>query len=314
MPKSPFSEAALLQIERSRMMELLETAYPYVRDGLFAGIRVSTRPDAIDGEILEILKNHGVTMVELGAQSMRDDVLLANLRGHTAQDVRRASALIKEHGIGLGLQMMTGLYRDNDDGAVYTAEEIIKLRPDNVRIYPTVVLKNTMLEELMDEGKYRPQSTAEAVKLCAVLLRMFYAAPHRRYKSWDSIPGGGVEDGYVAGAYHPAFRELCEGEIYFNEAAEKLRGLERGDRTILVKGSEVSKMIGQSKVNIVRLREMGYNCRVNPGRSRKSRLGEVYRRSDMTGFAADEKFNRKGHIKCSLNHWNYRDLNLSQIK
>ena len=76
--------------------------------------------------------------------------------------------------------------------------------------------------------------------------------------------GGGVEDGYVAGAYHPAFRELCEGEIYFNEAAEKLRGLERGNRTILVKGSEVSKMIGQSKVNIVRLREMGYNCRVNP--------------------------------------------------
>ena len=155
--------------------------------------------------------------------------------------------------------MMTGLYRDNDDGAVYTAEEIIKLRPDNVRIYPTVVLKNTMLEELMDEGKYRPQSTAEAVKLCAVLLRMFYAA------RIDVIrvglhSGGGVEDGYVAGAYHPAFRELCEGEIYFNEAAEKLRGLERGDRTILVKGSEVSKMIGQSKVNIVRLREMGYTA------------------------------------------------------
>ena len=266
--KSKYAEIAFFggsftAIERSRMMELLETAYPYVRDGLFAGIRVSTRPDAIDGEILEILKNHGVTMVELGAQSMRDDVLLANLRGHTAQDVRRASALIKEHGIGLGLQMMTGLYRDNDDGAVYTAEEIIKLRPDNVRIYPTVVLKNTMLEELMDEGKYRPQSTAEAVKLCAVLLRMFYAA------RIDVIrvglhSGGGVEDGYVAGAYHPAFRELCEGEIYFNEAAEKLRGLERGNRTILVKGSEVSKMIGQSKVNIVRLREMGYNCRVNP--------------------------------------------------
>ena len=177
--KSKYAEIAFFggsftAIERSRMTELLEVAYPYVRDGIFAGIRVSTRPDAIDGEILDILKSHGVTMIELGAQSMRDDVLLANQRGHTAQDVRNASAMIKEYGIGLGLQMMTGLYLDNDEGAVYTAEELIKLRPDNVRIYPTVVLHGTMLERLMNAGEYKPQDSESAAKLCAVLLKMFY--------------------------------------------------------------------------------------------------------------------------------------------
>ena len=107
------------------MIMLLETAYEYVKKGLFEGIRISTRPDAIDEEILKILKDYGVTAIELGAQSMDDEVLLKNFRGHTAQDVEKASNLIKEKDFSLGLQIMTGLYGDTDEKAIKTAEKVI---------------------------------------------------------------------------------------------------------------------------------------------------------------------------------------------
>lgn len=89
---------------------LLKAAYPFVKRGDFSGIRISTRPDAIDPPVLERLKQYGVKSIELGAQSMDDRVLVLNQRGHTAQDVVNASRMIREYGFSLGLQMMTGLY------------------------------------------------------------------------------------------------------------------------------------------------------------------------------------------------------------
>ena len=258
-----FFGGSFTAIERSRMLELLEAASPYVKSGRVKGIRVSTRPDAIDGERLDILKSCGVTSIELGAQSMREDVLIKNRRGHTARAVADASRLIKSYGFELGLQMMTGLYGDDDAGAVETAEKLISLSPDTVRIYPTVVLEGTYLYELYRQGAYKPQTLEEAVTLCAKLLRMFYES---------SIPvirlglhsGGGVEEGYAAGAYHPAFRELCEGEIYFEAAKELLSKEPAGNKILLVPPKDISKMIGQSKTNLKRLTELGYNCKVNP--------------------------------------------------
>ena len=123
--------------------------------------------------ILDILKKYGVTSIELGAQSMDDEVLKANLRGHTAQDVENASRLIKSYGFELGLQMMTGLYLDTDEKAVETAKRIIALQPSTVRIYPTVVLKGTMLARLYEDEVFKPQTVDDAANLCTRLVPMF---------------------------------------------------------------------------------------------------------------------------------------------
>ncbi|MBO4446295.1 MAG: radical SAM protein [Clostridia bacterium] len=261
-----FFGGSFTAIDRPYMMSLLEAAKPHVDAGEISGIRVSTRPDAIDGEILDILKEYGVTAIELGAQSMSDEVLRKNRRGHTADDVRRASALIKKRGFELGLQMMTGLLGDSDEGAVFTARELIKLQPATVRIYPTVVLEHTELARLYENGEYRPQSLDEAVNLCARLLLMFEDAGIRVIRL-GLHSGGNVEDGYIAGAYHPAMRELVEGRIYLDKALEKLRDFEGGDAhryKIFVNPKEISKMTGQKRQNIVQLKDNNYICNVFP--------------------------------------------------
>ena len=168
-----FFGGSFTAIARDYMLELLEAANEFIVDGKVSGIRVSTRPDAIDDEVLRILKKYGVTSIELGAQSMRDEVLSMNRRGHTALDVVNASQLIKKYSFSLGLQMMTGLYGDDNHGARYTARQLAALRPDTVRIYPTVVLEGTELAEKMRSGEYTPQGYEDAARLCAGLLRYF---------------------------------------------------------------------------------------------------------------------------------------------
>lgn len=239
------------------MIELLDTAYRFVKSGKVKGIRISTRPDAIDDEILRLLKSYGVTAIELGAQSMRDTVLALNRRGHTSADVINASRLIKEHGFELGLQMMTGLYGDDDEGAVYTCKELIKLQPDTVRIYPIIVLKNTYLERLYKLGKYQVQDLDSAAELCSRLLYMFHKAhiPVIRLGLHSIEPGS-----YVAGPWHQAFRELCEGVIYFNKAIDTIK--EKGKYTIYVRPQDISKMVGHKRANINALKAMGFECTV----------------------------------------------------
>ena len=129
--------------------------------------------DPIRREILELLKEYNVTAIELGAQSMDDEVLSLNDRGHTASCVEKASALIKQYGFSLGLQMMTGLYGDTDEKALITAQKIIDLKPDTVRIYPTIVLQNTRLAALYEANVYNPQTLEQAVKLVSELLLIF---------------------------------------------------------------------------------------------------------------------------------------------
>ena len=258
-----FFGGSFTAIDRTVMTELLDAAYRYVKDGSFKGIRCSTRPDAIDDEICRILKSYGVTAVELGAQSMNDEVLRLNRRGHTAADVVRASEMLKSYGFELGLQMMTGLYGSTDEDSIDTARKIIDLQPQTVRIYPTVVIRNTELAELCESGEYVPQTVDSAAKLCAELLLMFDEARITVIRT-GLHSGGGVEKDYVAGAYHPAFKELCEGEIYFKRAVEFIErnGIQQGDITVFVSPDAVSKMTGQKKINIQKLSELGYNAKV----------------------------------------------------
>lgn len=252
-----FFGGSFTAINRNYMTDLLKTAAEYVENGTVSGIRISTRPDAIDDEILTLLKEQHVTSIELGAQSMNDRVLKMNNRGHTSRDVVNASRLIRQYGFELGLQMMTGLYADNDASAVKTAERLIELEPDTVRIYPTVVLKDTDLAALYADNIYKPQTLGEAVCLAARLFKMFTDKGIRVIRlGLHSIE----EDAYIAGPWHPAFSELCQSQIMLTEVLSALT--ETGKYIIEVGKSDVSKMIGQGRKNLIFLKSKGYDCRV----------------------------------------------------
>ncbi len=250
-------------IDKMLMISFLQVAKEFVDKYSLKGIRISTRPDAIDDEILNILKEYGVTSIELGCQSMDDEVLLKNNRGHTSEDIKKAAKLIKQYGFELGVQMMVGLYGDSKDTVIYTANELIKLKPDTVRVYPTVILKGTKLHELYLAKKYIPFSIQTATDICAQVLYLFYKNNIRIIK-FGLHSSRDVEENMAGGIYHPAFKELCEGKIYFDLALEALKqkGIKKAD--IAVNDKAVSKMTGQKKINIKKLKESGYDIRVVP--------------------------------------------------
>ena len=243
------------------MLAFLQAAAAFCGDGLFAGIRISTRPDAVSEEILDCLKRYQVSAIELGVQSLEDEVLRKNGRGHTVAEAVRAAERIRLHGFSLGLQMMTGLYGDSNDGIYRTAAQIIALKPDTVRIYPTVVLKGTKLCELYEAGVYQPPNTEETIPLAADLIQRFEQAGIRVIRvGLHATPE--LEQNMVAGAYHPAFRELCEGEIYYQKALDQLKKRSSEQTEIFVAPSEVSKMVGQSKRNLKRLLQNGFAVKI----------------------------------------------------
>lgn len=265
-----FFGGSFTAIEKEYMLSLLKRAKLYIDKGLFKGIRISTRPDCINEEVLTVLKEYGVSSIELGCQSMNDEVLLLNGRGHTAEDVRKAAKLIKEYGFEFGVQMMTGLYGDSDELAVKTAESLIALSPDTVRIYPTVVLECTRLCDLYRKGEYKPQTVEEAAEVCSKLLMMF-EEKNIRVIRLGLHSGGNVEEGFVAGAYHPAFREICESKIYLSKILALIdkEQIPKGDITVEVNSKCVSALVGQKRCNIQKLRNMGYNCKVQQNDSYK---------------------------------------------
>ena len=257
-----FFGGSFTAIPKEQMLSYLKIAQPFCGEGGFGGIRVSTRPDAVDEEILLLLKEHGVTVIELGAQSMRDEVLIKNGRGHTAKDVRDAARRVKAKDFSLGLQMMVGLPGDTNPGdALFTAEELIALKPDFVRIYPAVILPHTQMAKWFQSGEYIPMWLDTAVSVCAELLLRFGAAkiPVIRLGLHDSPD---VAQNHIGGIYHPAFRELCESKIWLDRMTALLADQQKGSYTFFVPVSCVSKAVGQHRTNIKKLREAGYTARV----------------------------------------------------
>lgn len=251
-----FFGGSFTAINRDYMTELLSAAKKHIDMGHAKGIRISTRPDCIDNDVLNLLKAYGVTAIELGAQSMRDEVLKANNRGHNSDDVYNAAELIKKYDFELGLQMMTGLYMDNDEGAEFTANEFVKINPETVRVYPTIVLENTELARFYKNGEYEPQSIEAAVELCARLLLLF------EINNINVIRLGlhSIDmSKYVAGPWHPAFSELCENRIYRDIISTQLG--EKDNYTVYVAEGEMSKAVGQKKSNILFFKDYGYNLK-----------------------------------------------------
>ncbi len=255
-----FFGGSFTAIDREYMLSLLDATVPYI--DYFKGIRISTRPDYISKEILTLLKSYKVTAIELGAQSMDDDVLEANNRGHKAIDVVNASKLIKEFKISLGLQMMTGLYKSTIEKDIYTARKFIELKPDTVRIYPTVILKGTKLESLYKIGRYLTYTLDETISLCSELLVEFEKSDVTVIRL-GLHHSESLEREMIAGVYHPAFRELCESKIMLDKVLELLIDENKEiEHNVLVSPRCVSKLIGNNKSNINRLNELGYKIKV----------------------------------------------------
>lgn len=258
-----FFGGSFTAVPRDYMISLLEAAYPFVKQGRVRGIRISTRPDAIDTDILDIMKRYSVTSIELGAQSMLDSVLEANSRGHTATDVEKASHLISKYGFALGLQMMVGMYGDENPaaGAMYTAERIASLSPNTVRIYPTQVIKGTGLCSLWEQGEYIPLDLDTAVDICADLLVFFEQRNIRVIRS-GLHSDIGMQETRVAGPYHPAFGDLCRSRIFLNKIIEEAGN----NHTALVRVNprSLSSVIGNKRCNIALLAQRGITADIVP--------------------------------------------------
>ena len=256
-----FFGGSFTMLDRQTMTALLSAAAPFVERGLFAGLRISTRPDAIDHETLQLLQDYHVTTIELGCQSTDEFVLQKSRRGHTAGDIANACALVKEHGFELGVQMMTGLPGDTPDGAVQTANDLIAFGADVARIYPTLVLRGTELESLWRQNAYQPQTLDEAVALCTRLLALFGASnvPVIRLGLHSDQD---LRKNYLAGPFHPAFRELCEGERYLSEMRRILKPKAKGAYTLTVGTPFLSRAVGHQKRNIHVLRQAGYHVKL----------------------------------------------------
>ena len=252
-----FYGGSFTAIPEQEQTGFLKNAKTALDSGRISGIRISTRPDAIDSVILDRLRRYGVTTIELGAQSMQDHVLQLCARGHTADDVRKASKLIREEGFQLVLQMMTGLPGDDDAGAIDTALQLIELRPDAVRIYPTVIVCGTELERMWRAGIYKEHSVEDAVRVCSQIVPLFTEAqiPIIRLglNPTEELSSGAV----LGGAYHPALGELVKSRVLRNQAELLMeqQGIFGQDAVIEVSDRMLSQMRGQKQCNVNWLKE-----------------------------------------------------------
>ncbi len=249
-----FYGGSFTAIPAAQQEELLGAAQPFLASGAIESIRLSTRPDAIDGDVIERLRRYGVRTVELGVQSMCEDVLAASKRGHTPDDARQAAKLLREAGFELILQMMTGLPCDTPAKSIYTAREFIAMGPAGVRIYPTVIIKDTELFDMWIAGSYKEHTVEEAVGICADLMELFDAAhiPVIRLglNPTDELSSGSA----VAGAYHPALGELVLNRRYFVRESSLIGESDRGKAvTFCVAPGRTSAAIGQRRRNVTEL-------------------------------------------------------------
>ncbi len=212
--EAAFYGGSFTGLAASEQEALLAPAYQACQEGLIEGIRISTRPDLIDAAGLKHLKKWGVRTVELGAQSLDPGVLIAAGRGHTPEDTQRSARLIQDAGLKLGLQMMLGLPGDTRDKSLATGQGLGELRPDFVRIYPTVVMRGTLLHKLYQMGSYSPLTLAEAIDWTERLYISFNCREIPIIRMGLQTTGSLLKPGeIIAGPFHPAFGELVESAV-----------------------------------------------------------------------------------------------------
>lgn len=266
--------------------EYLKEVKSYIDSNLVNGIRLSTRPDCINEEILELLKEYNVTVIELGVQSLDDKVLELSERGYTEEAVFRAAELIKKSNIKLGIQIMPGLPGSNDESDLLTVQKVVKIKPDFARIYPTLVINNTKLEKMYLSGEYVETELNKSVnfnmKILALLELNDIKIIRIGLQPSDDLRAEGV---IKAGPFHPAYRELIETEIYYNFFVKLLYTSEYLD----IKSNEknISKIVGLKKKNKIRLKN-----RINVGINKDLSIDEI--------LINNQKFSRKEILRAVL--------------
>ena len=242
--------------------ELLEAAFDYVKEGKIDGIRISTRPDYIDKPTLKRLKKYKVKTIELGVQSTNDYVLKKCRRGHTFDDVKKASKLIRRYGFNLGHQMMVGLPESTELDDLNTAKDLAKLKPKIVRIYPVLVIKDTQLEKDYIDGIYEPLDLNKAVERCKELCYFFAKRKINVIRiglqNSDTICTPGTEKSQVvAGPYHETFRQLVESAMYYDTIVSKIKdfNVKVKEVEIRVNPQNVNNVVGHKRENIEKLKE-----------------------------------------------------------
>ena len=246
-------------IDTEKQNEYLSLAQSYIISGSVKSIRLSTRPDYIDIDTVERLVSYGVKNIELGVQSMDEEVLSLAKRGHSSYDVQKAAEIINRSEAVLGLQMMTGLPGDTPEKCMYTAQKFKELGAKETRIYPTVVLKGTHLEKMLREGSYTPQTVEEAISISARLYRYFKDNGITVLRI--GLPDGDdLRENYLAGAYHPSLGELVISRDIRNRIEKAAEGKEKVE--LLVNPRYLSKVNGNKKCNIEYFREKGITINI----------------------------------------------------
>ena len=255
-------------IEVEEQNALLNVAYEYIKAGQIDAIRISTRPDYIDKDTLKRLKKFKVKTIELGVQSTNDYILANCKRGHTFEDVKRASRLIRWYGFRLGHQMMVGLPESTRLDELNTARDLVKLKPKMVRIYPVLVIKDTPLEKQYLSGEFEPLALNQTVEICKTLTKFFAKKKVKVIRiglqTTDTIigsekPGSQV----VAGPYHENLRQLIDSSYYFDLIDEKMKKINTKAKEIkiTVNPQIINEVIGYKKENIEKIKQM-YNLDV----------------------------------------------------
>lgn len=244
-------------LSHQRQVELLESVQPYIANGEVDCIRISTRPDYIDDATIILLKEYSVTIVELGIQSLDQEVLTHSVRGHSVQQSEDALIKLKKNGFKVGAQLMCGLPSDNNLKLLSTTKKIAMLSPDFVRIYPALVIKGSGLEKLYREKKYKPLSLARAIALSARMKNIFDEHGIKVVRM-GLQPSAELAEKVVAGPYHPAFGELVLARNIFKETRKLLHEKQHlPKKRLQIAKADESVFRGSNNAGINRLSDLG---------------------------------------------------------
>ena len=260
--------------------ELLSVAYEYIKNKKIDSIRLSTRPDYIDKETLKRLKKYGVKTIELGVQSTNDYILKKCRRGHTFEDVKKASKLIRRFGFTLGHQMMVGLPESTRQDEIKTAKDLIKLKPKIIRIYPVLVISGTQLEEDYKNGEYEPLNVEQAVEISKELLILF-ASKHINViriglqNTSEITDPNNPNSQVVAGPYHPAFRQLVESALWYDAISEKIKKVNINIKDVQIDANpyDINNIIGHKRCNVTKIDNL-YNTNLIVKSNEKIKRGK----------------------------------------
>ncbi len=267
-------------IEEEVQEELLQAAFEYIKQKKVNSIRISTRPDYINKKILKRLKRYKVKTIELGVQSTNNYILSRCQRGHTFEDVKKASKLIRRKRFILGHQMMVGLPESTKLDEINTTKALIKLKPKIVRIYPVLVIKGTKLEDEYKNNEYIPLTVNQAVERCKEIVAMFNKKNIKVIRlglqNTNTIDEPGHnESEVVAGPYHPAFRQLVESSMWYDSILDHIKQFNTKVKVVEIRANpiNINNIIGHKKENIKKLNEI-YDVEVNVTSDESIRPGD----------------------------------------